>query len=92
MEPQEAPHGHTQGVKGPEMSPPGTPADFRHGRQDRSMGKEKSFQLAAPGHLDFHVQKNEVSCPPHATCANDLKVDHSPQRPRAKTAELVAGH
>ena len=49
---QEAPHRHMQGAEGPEMNPPGTPADFQHGHQDRSMGKEKSFQQAALGRLD----------------------------------------
>lgn len=91
MEPQEAPHGHMQGAEGPEMNPPGTPADFQHGHQDHSMGKEKSFQRAALGHLDLQVQKSEVRCPPHATHADGLKVDQSAWCSRAKTAETCSG-
>lgn len=64
-----------QGVKGPEMNPHGTLAAFQQGRQDHSTGNEASFQQAALGHPDLHMQKNEVSCLPHATYADDLKVD-----------------
>lgn len=73
MEPEEAPHGYMQGVKGPEMNPHGAPAAFRQGRQDHSTANETSFQRAALGHPDLHVQKNEGSCPPHATYADDLR-------------------
>lgn len=52
---------------------------FDHGCQDRSMGK-KSFQRAAPGHLDFHVRKSEVSCPCIRVPATSR--DHSPRRPK----------
>ena len=71
-EPEEAPHGYMQGVKRPEMNPHGTPAGFQQGRQDRSTVNETSFQRAALGHPDSHVQ-NEGSCPPHATYTDDLR-------------------